>query len=120
MCPTSKSSPPSPKTNMPKARLQQLPTGTRVVFRCPGCLCPHAVYIQRRGTGSERLPIWMWNESLEQPSLHPSVLVMYPDGPPPDRPAKCHGTVRLGRIVFGHDCDHELRDRTVDLPELSC
>lgn len=87
--------------------------GNSLSFHCPGCKRGHGVPVD----GSRG---WVWNQSLEKPTLSPSILVTYNgsdagvDGAPP---AVCHSFVTDGRIQFLSDCTHELAGQTVDLPD---
>jgi hypothetical protein len=86
-------------------------------FQCPGCHCEHSVWIKGEG-----VPVWGWNNSLEKPTITPSVLRQ---GPQRDAQgnytggsdAICHSFVTDGRIQFLDDCTHPLKGQTVDLPE---
>ena len=69
-------------------------------FFCPGCKCSHFVSV----------PMWNWNGSEELPTLTPSVLV--------SGKKTCHSFVKDGTIQFLGDCDHDLKNQTVDLPEV--
>lgn len=80
-------------------------------FYCPGCQHPHAV----RTNGNYR---WEWNLSVEKPTFSPSLLVIKPD--PNNQEIdleRCHSYVIDGKIKFLSDCTHDLRGKTVDLPE---
>ncbi len=74
-------------------------------FHCPGCDTTHGLRV--KGPGS-----WTWNESLERPTISPSLLV---DQDRPER--RCHSFIRDGRIEFLGDCHHELKGKTVELPD---
>jgi hypothetical protein len=100
------------------SRLSRLLRGGQdggLLFRCPGCECPHQVIV---GEGSG--PRWGYNGNPDAPTFTPSVLVTYNgrdagiDGAPP---AVCHSFVTDGRIQFLSDCTHSLAGQTVDLPD---
>jgi hypothetical protein len=80
--------------------------GGSVGLECPGCGGVHVVPVV--GSGA-----WTWNQSLEKPTLHPSLKVTNGQG------WCCHFWIKDGRIQFLDDCTHELRSKTIDLPELS-
>lgn len=85
--------------------------GPNVVgFDCPGCGYGHAVSI---AAPAER--IWDWNKSLDNPTLHPSLLVnqALAGGVP-----RCHSIVVEGKITFCADSTHALAGQTVPLPEV--
>lgn len=69
---------------------------------CPGCNWIHAMSPS----------IHKFNEDIERPTFSPSILS---DNIPGKR---CHSFIRDGKIEFLSDCDHELKNKTVDLPEI--
>lgn len=72
-----------------------------LVFHCPGCNCNHG-YDAR----------WIWNGSMESPTFTPSLRCNEDD------PASCcHLKMTDGVITFYDDCHHELRGRTVPVPD---
>jgi hypothetical protein len=81
---------------------------TNIFFWCPGCNGSHSVRIK----GDH---VWTWNENVDTPTFHPSILVTYSGGDPT---ARCHSFVTDGKIQFLGDCTHSLANQTVDLPEL--
>jgi len=81
------------------------------MFHCPGCEQAHSV--PTRGAQG-----WYWNGLFDSPSLSPSILVYPHDSSPPFKPQpRCHSFVTDGRIRFMADCEHALKNQTVDLPE---
>lgn len=91
---------------MSKARLTMDHT---LVWQCPGCGGGHGVPI--RGLRS-----WGWNESVDSPTLTPSVLVYPHDASPPFKnQPRCHCFVRDGTIQFLEDCGHALAGQTVEM-----
>jgi len=80
----------------------------RLVWYCPGCKSHHEVPV----AGPKA---WKWDGNVQNPTLHPSVLIDYGPNPPPDRPARCHCFVREGRIEFLSDCSHVLAGYTMDM-----
>jgi hypothetical protein len=115
-----------------RARIGDYGDGTkRILFWCPGCGTHHQCTVG--GVSA----VWQWNESLERPTLSPSVLVRtghywpahkgdcwcdynrnHPDAPAPFECTVCHSFVTDGRIQFLGDCTHKLAGQTVDLPEV--
>lgn len=94
---------------MPKAEVLNQEDGTKlVVILCPGCKRNHGFTV-----GPGRGPRWTWNGSTEAPTFSPSMLVNkdHPEG-------RCHSFVTDGRIKFLTDSFHDLKGRTVDLPEM--
>lgn len=100
-----------------------------LMFWCPGCDEAHGIPVD----GSRG---WAWNDSLESPTVAPSILVrsvrpiqngkpvrsLEYDGvyPPPEGlcdPYVCHSFISDGKIQFLSDCTHELAGQTVDLPD---
>lgn len=85
--------------------------GKAYFFMCPGCGEKHAFWV-RNNDGSEG---WKWNGDFEKPMVHPSIKVTTPGGKPG---AVCHSFITYGRIQFLDDCTHELRGKTVELPDI--
>lgn len=61
----------------------------------------------RSGTGC-----WSWNESVEFPTLRPSVLTQYEGA---DGSWRCHSWINDGTVQFLGDCSHELAGKTLPL-----
>lgn len=85
-----------------------------LAFICPGCIAMVG------GSGLHLLPInttskspaWTWNGNLEKPTLSPSILT----GRGSDK--ICHCFLQDGVFHFLSDCNHELKDQYVDIPDL--
>lgn len=96
----------------------------RLMFECPGCGTWKGIPIAPEPDGSGG-PIWTWNQSLDLPTLQPSILQHGNEANEAQRAAgylgtpRCHSFVTDGRIQFLDDCTHALRGQTVDLPELA-
>lgn len=79
-------------------------TTNKMLFMCPGCNELHAIDAT-----------WSFNGDLNKPTIRPSVLVRgwlnksIPSG-------TCHSFITDGNIEFLHDCSHNLRGKTVELP----
>lgn len=78
----------------------------RLWFWCPGCDDWHAPQVD----GSRG---WVWNGSLEAPTISPSVLVTSYCG---EVKGICHSFVENGQIRFLADCTHEMRGTIQPLP----
>jgi hypothetical protein len=83
----------------------------RLAFHCPGCGFCH-VFILKAARG----PTWTWNESMDKPTFSPSLKNTWDEGDPPVEKI-CHLIVVDGQIQFCADCWHELRGKTVPIPE---
>lgn len=95
---------------MPKAKVYNFNDNSiqQVWIFCPGCKTHHAFTTK----DSVFIP-WTWNGDVEKPTLTPSMLVNqgYPE-------SRCHSFVTDGKIQFLDDCFHELKNQTVDLPDI--
>jgi hypothetical protein len=78
-----------------------------IFFWCPGCETNHWVPV----SGPRA---WQWNQSVETPTLSPSILVSWESGEERKRNV-CHSFVREGRIEFLGDCTHALAGQTIQL-----
>lgn len=85
---------------------------TLVRYHCPGCKHDHWVPAKQ----------WNWNGDKNKPSLHPSVrhFITFPEGTKRagQQQTLCHYHVKNGQIKYCGDCEHELKGKTVDLPEM--
>lgn len=99
----------------------------RIKWYCHGCKCDHGVPLPPHRQA------WGWNQSLEAPTLTPSVLITsghYAPGhkgncwckfkledgkPAPFECVRCHCFVRDGKIEFLTDCSHALAGKTVEM-----
>jgi hypothetical protein len=84
---------------------------SRYLFQCPGCGFCHQVFVKNVGGN----PVWGWNGSLEKPTFTPSIKTWWDT---PTQRHVCHSFVTDGNIQFLEDCTHDLRGRTVELPEV--
>lgn len=75
--------------------------------------------------GLVRIPVegdrkWTWNGNLDKPTLAPSVRITWDFGVAPNRVSNCcHFNVTDGQIVFHDDCTHELKGKTLAMPDLT-
>jgi Family of unknown function (DUF6527) len=89
------------------------PQDSVVMFECPGCGGLHQVFTDYTHRDKEGKVIhWEWNGDGDKPTISPSVLVSKDDPK-----FRCHSWVREGRIEFLSDCFHDLKGKTVDLPD---
>lgn len=97
---------------------------TGYMIFCPACKCGHlfnTVEDVDNGVGGKK-PVWNYNGNAKAPTFHPSMLVKCnsPDHPhyqPRTQSSVCHSFVEDGKIRFLDDCTHELKGKTVDLPD---
>jgi hypothetical protein len=82
--------------------------GTAYVFWCPGCKGHHQFQVRTDGQG----PSWTFDGNLSSPTFAPSLLY---DGSRPE--SRCHLFLRNGQLEFLGDCFHDLKGKTVPLPE---
>ena len=73
----------------------------RYNFFCPGCKGIHTINDS-------------WNINTEAMTIKPSIPVTVPNHPELSR---CHSFITNGEIRFLGDCPHELKNKTVPLPE---
>lgn len=76
---------------------------------CPGCKRSHLF----------DMPRWTWNGDSDRPTFSPSLRVFYQHPETGADVTICHSFVRDGRIEFLSDCEHEMKNRTVELPEIA-
>jgi hypothetical protein len=88
------------------------------VFNCPGCKFNHPVHVaydpkeQTDNPKRTHFPCWTFNGDLNRPTFTPSLLVN-PSWPQ----QRCHSFITDGKIQFLDDCWHDLKGKTVELPE---
>lgn len=83
----------------------------QIWFICPGCKKYHMIPVsegQRKHPDIAGQPphpdkTWLWNGSLEKPTVHPSWNWV----------GHCHLTMNEGVISFCEDSSHELRGKSV-------
>lgn len=73
------------------------------VIYCPGCK-----FLHRFEWG------WWFDGDIENPTFTPSLKVIRRG----EKDPCCHFILTKGKMHFCDDCQHELRNQTVDLPEL--
>jgi hypothetical protein len=81
-------------------------------WTCPASIC-----------GNVRIPIegptaWKWNESIDTPTITPSVKITWDYGEE-RKSFCCHCVITNGQIVFCSDCTHELSGQTVLMADIN-
>ena len=101
-------------------------------FKCPGCGGFHDIPVR---SASEPGSQWIWNGSVDRPTLTPSVLARsghyidpgscwckyyseHPEKTPHFKCGICHSFVTDGYIQYLTDCTHALAGQTVALPDI--
>lgn len=100
-----------------------------IIPECPGCKELHFINVN-----TEVGPTWSFNQDLCKPTFSPSLNVTTGKYVPsiseelrrkfetdPDYEGlsvKCHSFIRDGYIQFLDDCTHQLKGKTVELPEI--
>ncbi len=98
---------------------------THLTIHIPGpsgeLTLPVMIKGSREGTGN-----WSWNGDVDKPTLRPSVLTQgtrYQGGDVMDkanhRAFRCHTWITDGQAIFLDDTDHDLREKTVDLVDVT-
>ncbi len=91
--------------------------GNRVAFNCPGCKTEHVLSSDAHS----------WNGDYHKPTFSPSVLVTWVKCSYDAAGAiivnsgvsmVCHSFVNSGVIQFLGDCTHDLKNTSVQLPEM--
>lgn len=77
-----------------------------IIYKCVGCGLYHVI-----NTDNNTLPVWGFNQNLENPTLSPSVLIKRDD-------LTCHHFINDGYIEFLNDCTHSLAGQKVEMPEI--
>ena len=77
-------------------------------FICPACNCEH--------TFDDR---WLFNYNYDKPTISPSFLQQGFLGFKDEVPVYgiCHSFINDGMIQYIGDCSHELKNKTVELPD---
>jgi len=105
------------------------------MFFCPACKHGHAIQTASEYGIFPGGDIWTFNGDTERPTIKASVLSRCNTWIPPvnetnleefhKNPWKqeqvesiCHSMVTDGRIEFMNDCTHDLKNKTVELPEI--
>lgn len=81
---------------------------------CPGCGYMHAWYTKDgpfNDAGVEQL--WTFNGDLDSPTISPSLNVHAKSNE-----HRCHSWIRNGTIEFLMDSFHQLKGKTVEIPDI--
>jgi hypothetical protein len=79
------------------------------IIECPACESSHLFYTNLSNPNQN----WGFNNNLDKPTFTPSMLIY-----PSQIQKRCHSFVRDGKIQYLNDCDHDLKGKTVDLPDI--
>jgi len=88
-----------------------------------GNITAHCIFCRGCGYGHSFDDRWSFNGDLNSPTFGPneknhghcSHLIEHQDNPKGNPTLRCHCTVTNGKISFGDDCEHHLRNQTVEL-----
>jgi hypothetical protein len=91
---------------------------------CPGCGEMHYITVSRPSANGA---IWWFNGNVDKPTFSPSIHIK--TGPYPDNDSAlgskpmghidiCHYFLREGVLEFLPDCTHDLKGRSIPLPEI--
>lgn len=92
-------------------------------FICPGCNARHTI----NTIPKENSSVWWFNGDVNNPTFKPSINCMWGTYADPSFDAgehteklsgRCHFHITDGKIQFCTDCTHDLKGKTVELPEL--
>lgn len=88
-------------------------------FYCPGCNCLHSYVVAswKDPEGNQHTG-WRFDGNLESPTFSPSLLIFYTHPQTKQRVSICHVVLTNGILNFCHDCEHELKGKSVPLPEI--
>ena len=78
---------------------------TQYAYQCPGCGYEHVFGLKNEGGHHQ------FNMNLERPTVSPSLVADFTPG------KICHSFIKDGKIQFLSDCWHQLKGKTVELPE---
>ena len=92
-----------------KVEIHETEQETWISYECPGCKHRHSVPSKR----------WNWNGDVDKPTLSPSVKHYIPQSEYGPEKTVCHYFIREGRIEFCGDCEHNLKNQIVELPEIA-
>lgn len=98
------------------SKLRRKITG-HLYYECPACGVPHGLRIvpkdYKKVDPNEQ--VWTWNDDVDHPTFHPSVLVRFHFGAKRTQRI-CHAWVKDGMITYLDDCTHSLKGQTVPIP----
>jgi hypothetical protein len=88
---------------------------------CPGCNGGHEIDTERANSSGSK---WTFDGDMERPTFSPSInlKINTPDMGAHYQPGVastvCHYFIRAGQIQFLGDCTHDLRGKTVPMPDI--
>ena len=91
---------------------------------CPGCKHAHSFptsekwYDDSKLYEGKRKPVWSFSGDLDCPSFTPSLRVFITDPNTKQERTLCHSVITNGQIAFYNDCEHDLKNQTVELPSI--
>lgn len=92
--------------------------GGDYVIYCPGCKTEHRINTKRK---LENGALWTFNGDSQNPTFSPSVNIFYQEETRRQHPNlpeyRCHFNITGGMIIFCADTTHELKGKTVLLPD---
>lgn len=71
-------------------------------FYCHGCKMEHLILSNGTNRG------WTFNGDADKPTFAPSFLVIDPK-------PRCHLFIRNGHLQYLGDCDHDLKNKTIEM-----
>jgi len=87
-----------------------IPEASHIRIRLQGwvglCVVPF-----HTGKKESKGPCWFWNESLDKPTLSPSLLSQSRG----EELMRCHCFIENGKVRFLSDCTHKFAGKTVDM-----
>jgi len=83
--------------------------GTHYKIWCPACNEPHIFVVNPTNPDA-----WGFNNNMNNPTVEGSIKV---SGFEYSKITICHSHIKDGMIQFLKDCTHELRNKTVELPD---
>lgn len=85
------------------------------IFYCPGCKGHHGVWVDK--PNPENGHQWTFHGTFERPTFSPSIHIHFQNSKG-EQQTICHSFVKDGKIEFLGDCVHELKNQTVELPDV--
>lgn len=93
-----------------------------IAIWCQGCNTYHQIATKEPFSNGA---VWTFNGDMDRPTFTPSLLVKTGSfaspgfiDPPEIPPTLCHSFITNGMIQFLGDCTHNLKNQTLELPEI--
>ncbi len=80
------------------------------MHHCPGCGHRHRI---NTGRPNSLGAIWRFRGTVDNPSFHPSIKISTGER------VECHYWITKGNIIYEQDSAHELKGKTVPLPDIN-